>query len=274
MKGKGFTLIELLVVIAIIAILAAMLLPALSAAKARATLMSCLSNVRGIGQATHNYMTTSDDIFPPKSYDDRGSDNAAPNERCWQELLYEGNYLDSKEAFQCPADDVTDNYAAGWTAIDLHRYPNWWSSYGHPSTLWNRRGQLNNPEGMGIGGYAFYRGVEDKQVLTGESEWNFIGDFFVRPGVSGEKFMTNYFSVYPADRHSGRCAYAMMDGHALATIMPFSRATDYTVFEDQVRDQFEYCDAETNLVPPAPTHVCLWNRYGVGLQVAGWGDRP
>ena len=46
MKTKGFTLIELLVVIAIIAILASLLLPALSAAKAKAQQAKCLSHLR------------------------------------------------------------------------------------------------------------------------------------------------------------------------------------------------------------------------------------
>jgi prepilin-type N-terminal cleavage/methylation domain-containing protein/prepilin-type processing-associated H-X9-DG protein len=55
-RANGFTLIELLVVIAIIAILAALLLPALSAAKKRATQAACLSNQRQLALAWTMYV--------------------------------------------------------------------------------------------------------------------------------------------------------------------------------------------------------------------------
>ena len=60
MKNKKFTLIELLVVIAIIAILAAMLLPALSAARARAKASQCISNLKQVGTAYAMYHNDND----------------------------------------------------------------------------------------------------------------------------------------------------------------------------------------------------------------------
>jgi prepilin-type N-terminal cleavage/methylation domain-containing protein/prepilin-type processing-associated H-X9-DG protein len=58
----GFTLIELLVVIAIIAVLIALLLPAVQAAREAARRAQCINNLKQIGLALHNYVSSRDKL--------------------------------------------------------------------------------------------------------------------------------------------------------------------------------------------------------------------
>jgi prepilin-type N-terminal cleavage/methylation domain-containing protein/prepilin-type processing-associated H-X9-DG protein len=104
LRPWGFTLLELLVVIAIIAIPAALMLPALSAAKARAQSASCTNHLWQIGLSLAMYVGLDNHRYPPTWGDDTGPAYATGLVQIWADRLLPYSALSwTNRSWHCPA---------------------------------------------------------------------------------------------------------------------------------------------------------------------------
>ena len=204
--SAGFTLIELLVVIAIIAILAALLLPALSAAKAKAQSISCLNNVRQLQTSIHIYSADERDLLV-----DNSANLTESSTNAWvlgNVQKYSANYLSqvtggalypqikSATSYRCPSSG-----AYVWDVAGNHVPHN--RSYS--MSVWLG----SNNKKSGAKKTAQIRSPAEVFCLIDENAISIDNGTF---GVHEASIANNYWNL-PANRHSKGCNLSFTDGH-------------------------------------------------------------
>jgi prepilin-type processing-associated H-X9-DG protein/prepilin-type N-terminal cleavage/methylation domain-containing protein len=225
-RKKGFcafTLIELLVVIAIIAILAAMLLPALSAAKAKAKAIACVNNLKEQGLCLILYKDDYQTCYPPGL-------NQTGSEWIWPPLLRAYTTKGSDTGvFRCPSAPDSAEWIPkfgsgnpaqyGYLANEIPLKPGGGSFMSYGYNCW---GSWNTYPVYGLGVYYGDPRPADEPVkesaiskstqmiAIADSNWNLTkgGD----PNWSG--FIGAYAPrQWPLDLHNLRANIAFCDGH-------------------------------------------------------------
>jgi prepilin-type N-terminal cleavage/methylation domain-containing protein/prepilin-type processing-associated H-X9-DG protein len=212
-RFDAFTLIELLVVIAIIAILAALLLPVVSAAKARAQQTACINNLKQLAVAWQMYANDNDSklIINLEATGPNGLTNITwsagnmqiPAQATNAQLLQEGilyPYASETALYHCPADLSEAN---GQPRVRSYSMNSWLGS-----TLMNTtKGEPGFQTFLKENGIAA-KGTSSLWVFTDEHEASIDDSWFIVTMDNSAPFAS-----FPATRHRRGYNLNFADGH-------------------------------------------------------------
>lgn len=236
-RRRAFTLIELLVVIAIIAILAAMLLPALSKAKQRAMLASCINNEKQLALGLQMYIDDAQNCLPGCASKNGGwraedwiywrTNDLDPDHALSKSPITIGLGKFNPQLFRCPM-DTDDSVRKTMATPYIYSYsiPNYGVSGNNNLGLtlsWNGTVPIQFKESS-------VQGASHKIMITEEQTTDSKQESF---SGSGEIIDDGLFTCPPGPssdqitvRHNGLAGAGFVDGHVETVKPQFWMASD------------------------------------------------
>lgn len=205
--GNTFTLIELLVVISIIAILASLLLPSLATAKSKAKSLTCISNLKQLGQAYLLYANDSNEYIMIYS--------------SWPHIMSQMGYIKENNVILCPSEDP---FTFKSRSYSYGTYGNW--ADGSFTNRSSRYESGYSPGNLPFVRYAlssdYHRIFIALRAVRSPSQAAALFDSIYVDINDGKLHQTTYVSLagstlpsgFPHLRHSRRLNAVYLDGHA------------------------------------------------------------